>query len=130
MKKHRKQSVNVLGKKQLVDVPVDDDLYAADNHEEYQRTRSLKKDVPWDASLFADLTANVMDNYEESQLLTCLYEAIQALSDEERQLVEYIYFDGMTEAEVAKILKISQQAVGKRKNKVIDKLRNSLIDWF
>ena len=130
MKKHRKQSVNVLGKKQLVDVPVDDDLYAADNHEEYQRTRSLKKDVPWDASLFADLTANVMDNYEESQLLACLYEAIQALSDEERQIVEYIYFDGLTEQETADILGVARQTVGKKKHRIINKLRNSLIDWF
>ena len=109
MKKHRKQSVNVLGKKMLVDVPVDGELYKADNHEEYQRTRSLKKDVPWDSSLFADLSADVMEIYEESELLACLYEVLQALSDEERQIVEYIYFDGLTEQTTADILKVARQ---------------------
>jgi len=130
MKKHRKQSVNVLGKKQLVDVPVDGELYKADNREEYQRTRSKAKDVPWDASLFADLSADVTEAYEESQLLECLKEALQSLSDKERQLIEYIYFDGLTEQQTADILKVARQTVGKKKNRIINKLRNSLADWF
>ena len=129
MKKHRKQSVNVLGKKQLVDVPVDSELYKADNRAEYQRARSKTKDVPWDASLFADLTADVVEIYEESQLLEFLREALQALSDEERQLIEYIFYEGLTEQETADILKVARQTVGKKKHRIINKLRNSLVDW-
>jgi len=130
MKKHRKQSVNVLGEKQLIDVPVDSELYKADNRAEYQRARSKAKDVPWDVSLFADLTADVMEAYEESQLMECLKEALRTLSDEERQLIEYIYFDGLTEQETANILKVARQTVGKKKHRIIKKLRNSLNDWF
>ena len=72
MKKHRKQSVRVLGKKQLVDVPVDGDLYKADNREEYQRTRAEAKHVPL-IDVIADLTGNAVEAYEEKQLLACAF---------------------------------------------------------
>ena len=130
MKKHRKQIVDVGGVKRLVDVPADDELYKADNREEYQRARSKTKHVSFHEVAFADLTSDVTEAYEESQLLECLCEALQTLTEEERRLVEYIYYDGLTERKVADILGISQQAVGKQKRRVIAKLRANLIDWM
>ena len=130
MKKYRKQSVNVLGEKRLVDVPVDGELYKADNHAEYQRTRNKAKHISLDEMVLADYTANVMEAYEESQLLECLRESLQTLTEKERQLVEYIFFDNLTERETASKLGISQPAVTKQKQKIIQKLRESLIDWL
>jgi len=129
MKKHRKQSVNVLGKKQLVDVPVDGELYKADNREEYQRTRAEAKHLPF-YDVFADLTGNAIECYEEKQLLACLYEALQNLNEQDRELIEIIYFDGHSQQEAADILNVSQKTVSVRHKKAIDKLKNSLIHWF
>ena len=130
MKKHRKQIVYVYGRKQLVDVPVDSELYKADNHAEYQRARSKTKHVSLDITVNIGVTADAAEVYEEAQLLECLRESLKKLSDEERQLIHYIYFYGLTERETAKRLKISQPAVTKRKHKIIKKLRSSLSDWL
>lgn len=130
MKKRRKQFVNVLGEKRVVDVPIDSELYKADNHEEYQRSRSKAKHVSLDGIVLVDFMADVTEAYEETQLLERLHEALQTLGEEERQLLKYLYYDGLTEREVAAILEISQPAVAKRKHKILQKLRNSLSGWM
>ena len=129
MKKYRKQGVYINGKKRLVYVPVDAELYKADNREEYQRVRSKKKHVSLD-DVIAGFTPDVAEAYEEAQLLECLREAIQALSDAERQLIECIYYDDLTEQETAKKLKVAQQTINKKKQRIIKKLRNSLKNWI
>jgi len=130
MKKHRKQAVDVLGQKRLVDVPVDDELYKADNRSEYQRARSKIKDVSLNESVINASTADVMEDYEETQLLESLRESLKTLNDKDRRLIEYLFYDGLTERETAAILGVSHQAVGKQKRRIIAKLRNSLIDWL
>ena len=130
MKKYRKQSVYVFGRKRLVDVPVDKKLYQADNRAEYQRKRSKKKHVSLDKIIFTKFTPDVAEIYEEAQLLESLREALKVLNDKERLLIECIYYDGLTERETAVILNISQQNVNKKKHKIINKLRNSLLDWL
>jgi len=130
MKKYRKQGVYVNGKKRLADVPVDSELYKADNRAEYQRARSKKKHVSLDISVHIGISADVAEIYEETQLVESLRTELAALSDEERQLIEYIYFDGLTERETADILMIAHQTVNKKKNRIIKKLRNSLKDWL
>jgi RNA polymerase sigma factor (sigma-70 family) len=130
MKKHRKQSVYVSGQRELVDVPVDDELYKADNRAEYHRARSKTKHVSLDITVNIGITADVVENYEETQLLEALRKALKSLNEQERQLVDYIYFDGLTERETAAKLNITQPAVTKRKHKIINKLRNNLKDWL
>ena len=130
MKKHRKQSVYVFGRKRLVDVPVDSELYKADNHAEYQRARSKSKHTMLDEIAFTSFADDIAEAYEKSQLLICLREAVQALSDKERLLIECIFYDGQTEQETAAILRIARQNVNKKKHKIIKKLRNSLKDWL
>ena len=130
MKKYRKQSVNVFGRKQLVDVPVDGELYKADNHAEYQRMRSKEKDISLDEIIIAEFIADVADTYEKSQLLESLREALKILTQKERLLIECIYYDGLTEQETAVILKVTQKTVNIRKHKVINKLRSNLKDWL
>jgi len=130
VKKYRKQSVNVFGRRLLVDVPVDGELYKADNRAEYLRARSRVKHVSLDKVVLAGFAADVAEAYEEAQLLLCLREAVQALTEKEYRLIECIYYDGLTEQETAAILMIAQQTVNRKKHKIIKKLRNSLIDWL
>ena len=130
MKKHRKQSVYVFGRKRLVDVPVDGELYKADNHAEYQRARSNSKHTTLDSIALTSFADDIAEAYEKTQLLICLQEAVQALSDKERLLIKCIFYDELTEQETAAILKIARQNVNKKKHKIIKKLRNSLKDWL
>jgi RNA polymerase sigma factor (sigma-70 family) len=129
MKKHRKQNVIINGEKRLADVPVDSELYKADNREEYQRVRSRRKHVSLDSVIIAGISVDIVEIHEESQLLEHLREALQLLSNDERRLIECIYYNGLTERETAAIFNISQPAVTKRKHKIISKLRKSLNDW-
>lgn len=48
---------------------------------------------------------------------------LNQLPDSDRLLIERLYWDGWTEAEVAAELGISQPAVNKRKRAILDKLR-------
>lgn len=55
---------------------------------------------------------------------TCrLYAALEQLSLEERLLINELFFEGVTEGELAARLDISQQAVSKRKKRLLKKLR-------
>jgi RNA polymerase sigma factor (sigma-70 family) len=130
VKAHRKQSVNVHGKKCLVDVPVDGELYRADNREEYQRVRSKNKHVSLDTDVIFGIVGDVADAYEQAQLFMCLRESLRTLSDEERQLIQYIYFDGYSEKDTATILMVARQTVNKKKLRILKKLRSNLAEWI
>jgi RNA polymerase sigma factor (sigma-70 family) len=55
-----------------------------------------------------------------------LQAALAALAKTDRWLITVLFWEGSTEAEVAETLGISQQAVSKRKNKILRNLRCSL----
>jgi RNA polymerase sigma factor (sigma-70 family) len=129
MKKYRKQGVFVYGKKRIVDVPVDNELFKLDRKEEYHRARSRTKHVSLD-SVITCITADIAEAYEEAQLLKALRDALLTLTAEERRLVEYIYFDGLNDRETSALLKTDRSTVTRHKNKIIKKLRNILKDWI
>lgn len=52
--------------------------------------------------------------------------AIALLTFEDRQLLQKIFWEGCTETEIARILKISQRAVNKRKKRALKALANLL----
>ncbi len=56
-----------------------------------------------------------------------LREAMQQLNDEERRLIEMYYWDGMTMQEIADVFGISKMAVSKRHQKILDKMRATVI---
>ncbi len=55
-----------------------------------------------------------------------LHRALSSLSDEERYLIQQIYFNDRTERDLAEELGCSQNAVNKRKQRILDKLRRFL----
>lgn len=66
-----------------------------------------------------DITELVADKLILEQLVAVLDD----LEPDERSLIDAIFFQNRTEREYAAEIGISHQAVGKRKNKVIEKLR-------
>ncbi len=56
-----------------------------------------------------------------------LREAMKLLKDEERRLIEMYYWDEMTMQEIADVFGISKMAVSKRHQKILDKMRATVI---
>ena len=56
-----------------------------------------------------------------------LREAMKLLNDEERRLIEMYYWDEMTMQEIAEVFRISKMAVSKRHQKILDKMRATVI---
>ena len=56
-----------------------------------------------------------------------LQEAMKLLNDEERRLIEMYYWDEMTMQEIADVFGISKMAVSKRHQKILDKMRATVI---
>ena len=55
-----------------------------------------------------------------------LYQALDELNVEERLLIDALFFSGITEGEVAARLGVTQQAVSKRKKRLLRKLREKI----
>ena len=55
-----------------------------------------------------------------------LYQALDELNVEERLLIDALFFSGITEGELAARLGVTQQAVSKRKKRLLKKLREKI----
>lgn len=66
---------------------------------------------------------------EHATLLLRLPEALAQLTDEERDLISAIYYEGISVREYARITGVRLFAVQKRRDRIIEKLKNLLIDF-
>lgn len=73
-----------------------------------------------------DHSLSVEDIVEMKVMVEKLQNCLHELSPEEWQLIEAIYYQGLTEKEIALKEGISQVAVHKRKHKILDKLKKIL----
>lgn len=64
----------------------------------------------------------VIQNMQVEQL----YKALSLLSEDERYLIRQLFFEERTERDLAEELKIYHNAVYKRKNRILKKLKNIL----
>ena len=55
-----------------------------------------------------------------------LYQALDELNVEERLLINALFFSGITEGELAARLGVTQQAMSKRKKRLLKKLREKI----
>ena len=87
------------------------------------REDSLDRLMDDNAEQFADRPESVEDMVLRRISIERLYKALDRLTEKERKLIEALFFEEMTEREVAHSLGISQPAVHKQKNKILKKLK-------
>ena len=88
------------------------------------REDSLDRQMEENARQFAVNAESVEDVGLRKLTVDKLHTALIQLTKEERDFICALFFDEKTESEVAKGLGVSQQAVHKRKNRILKKLKN------
>lgn len=73
-----------------------------------------------------DADADLVNDFIREEVLNQLYNAIRELSAEHRRLFELSYEQGLKNAEVAALLRVSESTVTKRKAQTIELLRAAL----
>ena len=107
--------------------------------EKYSKEKENKKIVLSYNALDKDdfLGEEILKNQEEASVeeivikrieKSILSKAINELSKEEKIVIKLIFFEMMTEREVAKILNISQKNKNKKKKAILLKLKNIISD--
>lgn len=69
---------------------------------------------------------NIMDKITEKETKRLIQQIVLKLSEEEQRIILAIYFEDITERELAKELHMSQQKLHYRKMRTLKKLRNFL----
>ncbi|MDE8082524.1 sigma-70 family RNA polymerase sigma factor [Erysipelothrix rhusiopathiae] len=62
-----------------------------------------------------------MERYEE------LYQSINSLTDDEKDLIIALYFKELTQTEYAQAIGVTKQSISKKHEKIINKLRNLIV---
>lgn len=75
---------------------------------------------------FASLEPTPEDVFFQKASIEQLYKAIGKLNSDEQKLIFALFFNNKTETAAGAVLGISQQAVHKRKTKILKKLKNFL----
>lgn len=78
---------------------------------------------------FAEETASAEEQALQNIQTQQLHKALLLLSDDERDLIERLFFQEQTEREIAAVYGLSQNAVNKRRKRVLDKLRELIKDF-
>ena len=124
-------------------VPVSEEVYKAywkiTEHEKYLQRKDWKYDViPFSAM---DYDGHFVDNIIDEKIdlekivevkmrIEELHRALNTLSKEERELMEAIFYKEESLRSISKKEKVSYQAIGKRRDKILEKLRKLLEDKF
>lgn len=90
------------------------------------REDSLDRLMDDNAEQFTDHHESVEDMVLRKISAEKLYQALEELSEKERELIVELFFEEKTERELAAVLGISQPAVHKQKNKILKKLKTFL----
>ena len=70
----------------------------------------------------------IVDFINKNELYEMLFNAIKTLNDLERKILFGIYFEDMSERQLAKKLKIPQRTINYKKHKILLKLKNQLFE--
>ena len=80
------------------------------------------------ADNIVDESVDVARIVETQMLIESLRYAISKLNDEERDIIERLYFNDETVRSVAKLKDITHPALIKRRNKILEKLKKLIED--
>jgi RNA polymerase sigma factor (sigma-70 family) len=124
-------------------VPVSEEVYKAywkiTEHEKYLQRKDWKYDViPFSAM---DYDGHFVDNIIDERIdlekivevkmqIEELNKALATLTKKERELIEAIFYKEESLRSISKKEKVSYQAIGKRRDKILEKLRKLLEDKF
>ena len=124
-------------------VPVSEEVYKAywkiTEHEKYLQRKDWKYDViPFSAMDYdGHFVDNIIDErvdlekiVEVKMQIEELNKALATLTKKERELIEAIFYKEETLRSIGKKEKVSYQAIGKRRDKILEKLRKLLEDKF
>lgn len=76
------------------------------------------------SDIVKDTSEPLEDKIILSQMIEKLTEAINTLSEDEKEIIELFYFEELNEFDIAAIKGVSQQAISKRKKHILKKLSN------
>ena len=62
----------------------------------------------------------------EIEILSDLKDSLDSLTDDERKLIRYRYFEDRTQSDISNELGMSQVQVSRKETKILRKLRNKL----
>ena len=115
---------------------VSDEIYKAYkkqiNHEAHLNRLNRKhkvygfEDYKLDLNSIVDENVDIEKIIETKMLIEDLYHALDSLNDEERKLIEALYFEDKTLAEVAKREDTNPMKISRLRNKILEKLRKLL----
>lgn len=118
-----------------VPVEVTEDVYRAYKRPAWKERK--RRQVRLDMELSLDLlmedgmdipspTLSVDELVADRLLRDALYEALAQLSAEERNLIDILFFGGMSEREASSVLNLPRKTLAYRKGKILDKLKEIL----
>ncbi|MFS6444555.1 sigma factor-like helix-turn-helix DNA-binding protein [Streptococcus agalactiae] len=124
-------------------VKVSEDIYKVywreKEHEKYLEQVDKKKHLLFFSSLdhdgnfvdnLADESVDVEKIIETQILIETVRKAMSRLNDEERDIIERLYFNDETLSSVARSKKVSYQAIQWRKNNILKKLKVLLKEFI
>ena len=91
----------------------------------------MESHVPLDrisAEIVSDAENEMLRRYDQEQLRAILLPVLNALKEQDRDLVQALYFDEVTEREYAKKLKIHLKSVQKRRNRILREIRRTIFE--
>ena len=108
-------------------VAVSEEVYRAYKRPQWreakQRNKKIKREVSLDDVHTLPDEKLVEQIVEDKLLLEMLLKALETLTEDERFLIDEIYFREISEREVSAEKGMSQQAIHKCKNKILNKLK-------
>jgi RNA polymerase sigma factor (sigma-70 family) len=122
----------VRGDRTLLKVPVSEDEYLAFYRPVWLEAKRRKKRADMECSLqnfnksVSDTAAGVSDIVEVNLQNRALYAALDTLSEDDRRLMEALFFEGKTEREFSAESGILQKTINNTKNRILQRLRRKL----
>jgi RNA polymerase sigma factor (sigma-70 family) len=113
-------------------IPVSKEVYYAFKRPAWRerKRRQVRAEKELSLEAFADAgfeipsgQALVDEIVEDKLLLDMLSKALSELTDEERFLIDELFFNDKSEREIAREAGVSQPAIHKRRNRILEKLK-------
>lgn len=113
-------------------IPVSKEVYYAFKRPAWRerKRRQVRAEKELSLEAFADAgfeipsgQALVDEIVEDKLLLDMLSKALSELTEEERVLIDELFFNDKSEREIAREIGVSQPAIHKRRNRILEKLK-------